>query len=43
MLNLSDSRHSLLHIAEQSGREFDVVRAAADALLDKDPLEEVTE
>ncbi len=41
VLNLSDSKHSLLDIAERSDLEFDVVRAAADTLLDHDLLEEV--
>jgi aminopeptidase-like protein len=43
VLNLSDSRHSLLDIAERSGLEFDAVRAAADALLDSGLLEEAAE
>jgi aminopeptidase-like protein len=43
VLNLSDSRHSLLDIAERSGLKFDVVRAAADALLDSDLLAEAAE
>ena len=33
VLNLSDSRHSLLDIVERSGLEFRTVRTAADALL----------
>jgi aminopeptidase-like protein len=40
VLNLSDSRHSLLDIAERSGLAFATVRAAADALLEHDLLEE---
>ncbi len=42
VLNLSDSRHSLLDIAERSGLEFDAVRAAADTLLDHELLEEAS-
>ena len=38
VLNLSDSRHSLLDIAERSGLEFDAVRAAADALIEHELL-----
>ena len=41
VLNLSDSQHSLLDIAERSGLEFGLVRAAADVLVDNDLLEEV--
>ncbi|MBS0366458.1 MAG: DUF4910 domain-containing protein [Proteobacteria bacterium] len=33
VLNQSDGRHSLLDIAERSGLEFDILVAAADALL----------
>jgi aminopeptidase-like protein len=40
VLNLSDSGHSLLDVAERSGLEFHAVRAAADALLDAGLLEE---
>jgi aminopeptidase-like protein len=36
VLNLSDSRHSLLDIAERSGLEFGAVKAAADSLLESD-------
>jgi aminopeptidase-like protein len=39
VLNLSDSRHTLLDIAERSGLEFAAVRAAADTLLDSGLLE----
>lgn len=38
VLNLSDGRHDLLHIAERSGLPFDAVRAAADRLLAADLL-----
>lgn len=38
VLNLSDGRHSLLDIAEKSGLNFDVVREAADLLLNNDLL-----
>jgi aminopeptidase-like protein len=33
VLNLSDGGHSLLEIAERSGRPFDAVRAAAETFL----------
>jgi aminopeptidase-like protein len=42
VLNLSDSTNSLLDVAERSGLRFDVVRAAADALLEADLLAEVS-
>jgi aminopeptidase-like protein len=32
ILNLSDGRHSLLDIADQSGLNFDIIKQAADAL-----------
>ncbi len=38
VLNLSDGQHSLLDIAERSGLPFDMIRAAADALLPHDLL-----
>jgi aminopeptidase-like protein len=38
VLNLSDSKHSLLDIAERSGLRFAAIRAAADALLEHDLL-----
>jgi aminopeptidase-like protein len=41
VLNLADGRHSLLDMAERSGVPFAVLRAAADALIEKgllDPL-----
>jgi aminopeptidase-like protein len=41
VLNLSDSRHSLLDIAERSGLAFGTIRAAATALRDAGLLEEV--
>lgn len=41
VLNLSDSRHSLLDIAERSGLEFGTVKAAADALREHELLKEV--
>jgi len=40
VLNLSDSTHSLLDVAERSGLRFDVIRAAADALVEADLLAE---
>ena len=41
VLNLSDSGHSLLDIAERSGLAFGTIRAAAAALRDAGLLEEV--
>ena len=41
VLNLSDGRHTMLDIARRAGLAFDVVRAAADLLLDHGLLEEV--
>jgi aminopeptidase-like protein len=41
VLNLSDGKHSLLDIAKRSGLAFPVVRAAAQALQDKDLLADV--
>lgn len=41
VLNLSDSRHTLLDVAERSELEFDTVRAAADALVAAGLLEAV--
>ena len=38
VLNLSDGKHSLLDIAELSGLEFSVIRAAADLLHEKELL-----
>ncbi|MFY9531345.1 MAG: DUF4910 domain-containing protein [Candidatus Acidiferrales bacterium] len=40
VLNLSDGKPSLLDIAERSGLRFDSVRRAADALFEKQLLEE---
>jgi aminopeptidase-like protein len=42
VLNLSDSAHTLLDIAERSGLAFDTVRAAADALVGVGLLEEAS-
>jgi aminopeptidase-like protein len=42
VLNLSDSRHTLLDVAERSGLEFATVRSAADALVGAGLLEEAT-
>jgi aminopeptidase-like protein len=39
VLNLADSRHSLLDTAERAGLPFAAIRAAADALLAADLLE----
>ena len=41
VLNLSDSRHTLLDIAERSALEFGAVKAAADTLLEHDLLRPV--
>jgi aminopeptidase-like protein len=38
VLNLADGKHSLLDTAERAGLPFAVIRAAADALLEKDLL-----
>lgn len=40
VLNLSDSRHTLLDIAERSGLEFHAIKAAADLLVAHDLLRE---
>jgi aminopeptidase-like protein len=37
-LNFSDGAHSLLDISERSGIKFDVVKKAADALLQHELL-----
>lgn len=42
VLNFSDGAHSLLDIADRAGLAFDAVHVAAQALLDKGLLEEVT-
>ncbi len=41
VLNLSDSQHSLLHVAERSGIEFGLIRKAADALVQHSLLKEI--
>jgi aminopeptidase-like protein len=41
VLNLSDGQHSLLDIAERSGLAFPLIRASADALLEKELLVEI--
>jgi aminopeptidase-like protein len=43
ILTLSDTQHSLLDISTRSGIDFDVVRAAADDLLDAGLLERCTD
>jgi aminopeptidase-like protein len=40
VLNLSDGKHTLLDIADRSGIEFNLIKAAADLLLEHDLLEE---
>jgi aminopeptidase-like protein len=42
-LNLSDAQHTLLDIADRSGLEFSLIKAAADVLLEHDLLEERSE
>ncbi len=42
LLNLADGRHSLLDVAERAGVPFAAIRAAADALIGADLLDEVT-
>jgi aminopeptidase-like protein len=42
LLNLSDGGHSLLDISDRSGIEFDVLRDAADALVQSDLLKEAS-
>ena len=42
-LNFSDGAHSLLDISERSGIKFDVVKKAADALLQHELLRELPE
>ena len=41
VLNQSDGGPTLLDVAERSGLPFDLVRAAADRLLDKGLLEPI--
>jgi aminopeptidase-like protein len=41
VLNLSDGKHSLLDIAEKSELKFDIIRNAADALVEHDLLAEI--
>jgi aminopeptidase-like protein len=41
VLNLSDGKYTLLDIADRSGLQFDLVRHAADLLLDHGLLQEV--
>jgi len=41
VLNLSDGQHSLLDISDRSGIEFDVLREAADALVQHELLKEL--
>jgi aminopeptidase-like protein len=43
VLNLSDGNHTLLDISERSGLEFDVIKKAADTLLEYDLLKECHE
>ncbi|MDR4498051.1 MAG: DUF4910 domain-containing protein [Candidatus Scalindua sp.] len=43
VLNLSDGQHTLMDISERSGMEFDLIKNAADALLQKDLLQECIE
>jgi aminopeptidase-like protein len=41
VLNLSDGKHSLLTVAENSGLSFTLIRNAADSLLQKGLLEAI--
>jgi aminopeptidase-like protein len=41
VLNLSDGRHTMLDIARRAGLAFEVIRAAADLLLEHGLLEEI--
>jgi aminopeptidase-like protein len=41
VLNYSDGHHSLLDIAERSGMAFDIIRFAADVLLEQNLMKEV--
>jgi aminopeptidase-like protein len=43
VINLSDGQHTLLDIAERSGKEFNLIKEAADALHRCDLLDEVHE
>ena len=43
VLNLSDGQHTLLDIADRSGLEFDIVKDAADLLVEHDLLQECSE
>lgn len=43
VLNLADGQHTLLDIADRSGLEFELVKRAADALLEHDLLQELSE
>ena len=40
VLNLSDGQHTLMDISERSGMKFDLIKNAADALLQKGLLQE---
>ena len=42
VLNLSDGLHSLLDIAERSGCAFDIIKRAADTLLDHHLLKPIS-
>jgi aminopeptidase-like protein len=42
VLNLSDGQHSLLDIAERAGLDFNIIKKAADTLLEKDLLSAVS-
>jgi aminopeptidase-like protein len=43
VLNLSDGTHSLLDIAERSGCAFDIIKRAADTLLDHQILKPISQ
>ncbi|MBA7705194.1 putative polysaccharide biosynthesis protein with aminopeptidase-like domain protein [subsurface metagenome] len=42
VLNMSDGKHSLLNISDRSGLDFDLIKNAADVLLDHKLLREVS-
>jgi len=42
VLNMSDGTHSLLDISDRSGLDFDLIKNAANVLLDHKLLREVS-
>jgi aminopeptidase-like protein len=43
VLNLSDGNHTLLDISNRSGLEFDLIKAAADILVEHNLLKQLDE